>query len=194
MYAPLKRFGVAGKRIGIVGLGGLGYFGLLFAKAMGPKEIVVFGRTSAKAVDAIEAGADQYVATAESKDWEKPYLGSLDVIYNTADDDGLALLKYLRTLRYKGSFVQIGAGKGAFDEGFNYMKAIAPRGLQFCGSLMGSHEEVEEMLEFVVKHDFKPKLNVVPMEKVNEVLKAMEGGQARYRFVLTHEKSRESNL
>lgn len=84
MYSPLKHYGCGpGKKVGIVGLGGLGHFGVLWAKALGAEKIVAVSRRRNKAKDAIEMGADTYIATDEDEDWVKNNRRSLDIIVST---------------------------------------------------------------------------------------------------------------
>lgn len=83
-YSPLKKNGCGpGKRVGIIGIGGLGHFGILWAKAFGADYIVAMSRRADKKADALELGADEYIATSEDKDWAKAYTRSLDLIVST---------------------------------------------------------------------------------------------------------------
>lgn len=84
MYSPLKRYGVGpGKKVGIVGLGGLGHYGVLWAKAMGADTVVALSRRGNKREEALRMGADDYLATDEDKGWYKKYYGQLDLIIST---------------------------------------------------------------------------------------------------------------
>lgn len=84
MYTPLKRNGCGpGKRVGIVGMGGLGHFGVLFAKALGADKVVGISRRANKKADALKMGADSYIATSEDSDWAGKNARSLDIIVST---------------------------------------------------------------------------------------------------------------
>lgn len=84
VYSPLKENGCGpGKRVGIIGVGGLGHFGVLFAKAMGADKVVAISRKADKKADALKLGADEYIATAEDADWSKKHSRSLDLIICT---------------------------------------------------------------------------------------------------------------
>lgn len=84
LYSPLKHNGCGpGKRVGIIGVGGLGHFGVLFAKAMGADQVVAISRKSGKAEDSLKMGADLYIATDDEPDWETKYSRSLDLIVCT---------------------------------------------------------------------------------------------------------------
>lgn len=84
LYSPLKHNGCGpGKRVGIIGVGGLGHFGVLFAKAMGADKVVAISRKTAKSEDAIKMGADLYIATDDEPDWATKHARSLDLIVCT---------------------------------------------------------------------------------------------------------------
>jgi len=84
LYSPLKHNGCGpGKRVGIIGVGGLGHFGILFAKAMGADQVVAISRKSSKAEDSLKMGADLYIATDDEPDWATKYSRSLDLIVCT---------------------------------------------------------------------------------------------------------------
>ena len=81
LYSPLKKNGAGpGKKVGIIGIGGLGHFGLLYAKALGSERVVAISRSSAKKADALKMGADAFIATNDDKDWAEHHARSLDLI------------------------------------------------------------------------------------------------------------------
>lgn len=83
-YSPLKKNGCGpGKRVGIVGIGGLGHFGILWAKALGAAKVVAISRRADKKADVLKLGADEYIATSEDKDWAETHARSLDLIVST---------------------------------------------------------------------------------------------------------------
>lgn len=93
MFSALKRMQCGpGKSVGIVGFGGLGQFGILFAKALGADRVVAFSRTAKKQADALALGADEYSAMAESPDEFKKYFGTLDIVISTVDDPTVSSL------------------------------------------------------------------------------------------------------
>ena len=84
LYAPLKRFGCGpGKSVGIVGTGGLGHFGILFAKALGADKVVALSRSNKKRADVLNLGANDYIAMEEDADWSTKHANSLDIIICT---------------------------------------------------------------------------------------------------------------
>ena len=110
VYSPLVQNGCGpGKRVGIVGVGGLGHFGILFAKALGASKVVAISRNSKKKEDAMRMGADELIATEEDKDWAKKNANSLDLIISTVYTPKLPLADYLTLLDIQGTFIQVGA-------------------------------------------------------------------------------------
>lgn len=110
LYSPLVRNGCGpGKKVGIVGLGGLGHFGVLFAKALGADKVVAISRKANKAEDALRMGADLYISTDEDKNWAKTHARSLDLVISTVSSPNMPLSGYLSLLRPHGTFVQVGA-------------------------------------------------------------------------------------
>jgi D-arabinose 1-dehydrogenase-like Zn-dependent alcohol dehydrogenase len=84
IYSPLKHHGCGpGKRVGIIGIGGIGHFGILFAKALGAQEVVAISRRDNKKADALQLGADRYIATEDEPNWAEKNARSLDIIIST---------------------------------------------------------------------------------------------------------------
>ncbi|KAL7271905.1 hypothetical protein RUND412_005304 [Rhizina undulata] len=188
MFSPLKRYGCGpGKKVGIVGLGGLGHFGILFAKALGASRIVAISRRKSKAEDAIKLGADEYIATEDDADWARTHSTSLDLIISTVDSPNMPIGGYLALLRPKGSFIQVGAPEGGLPN-FNMLPLIA-KGCHVGGSLIGSTADVKEMLQLAADKGIKPWTDTMPLAECNEALKKFQRGEPRYRIVLANEKN-----
>ncbi|KAF2088358.1 zinc-binding dehydrogenase [Saccharata proteae CBS 121410] len=186
VYSPLKREGCGpGKKVGIVGLGGLGHFGVLYAKALGASEVVVISRSASKKADAEKMGATGFIATDEDKDWEKTHANSLDLIVSTVSSPKMPLMGYLSLLRYKGTFIQVGAPEDALPQ-INAFALIA-KGCKIGGSIIGSPEEIKEMLELSAKEKTKPWIQERPLKDANNAVVDMDAGKARYRYVLINE-------
>lgn len=84
IYSPLKHHGCGpGKTVGIIGVGGIGHFGILFAKALGADKVVAISRRASKKEEALQLGADQYIATEDEPDWAVKHARSLDLIVST---------------------------------------------------------------------------------------------------------------
>jgi alcohol dehydrogenase (NADP+) len=109
VWSPLIHNGAGpGKRVGIVGVGGLGHFGLLWAKALGCDEVVAISRTNTKKEDALKMGATKFIAT-EEEGWNKKNARSLDLIVSTVSSPNMPLSKYFQLLRTNGQFIQVGS-------------------------------------------------------------------------------------
>lgn len=107
VWNPLKHNGAGpGKKVGIVGLGGLGHFGVLWAKALGCDEVVVISRSDAKKADATKMGATGFIATQE-EGWAKKNARSLDLIVSTVSSPDMPIAEYLQLLRTHGQFIQV---------------------------------------------------------------------------------------
>ncbi|KAI9825664.1 MAG: hypothetical protein M1832_001008 [Thelocarpon impressellum] len=187
MYSPLKNNGAGpGKKVGIVGVGGLGHMGVQFAKALGCDKVVAISRTSGKKADALHLGADDFIATDEDKNWSKKHSSTLDLIVSTVSSPSMPLSRYFHLLRTHGQLIQVGAPDDKIPA-FNVFSLVM-KGLKLGGSSIGSPKEIEEMLDLAVKKNIRPWVQVRPMKDANQVIQDMEEGQARYRYVLVNEK------
>ena len=139
VYTPLVENGCGPvKRVGIVGTGGFGHFGVLFAKALGASKVVAFSRRGDKRADALKMGADEYVATDEDKDWAEKHGASLDLIVCTVSSPKMPLQQYLSMLRVRGQFIQVGAPEDSIPA-FNAFTLI-PRSAKVGGSIIGNRK------------------------------------------------------
>jgi D-arabinose 1-dehydrogenase-like Zn-dependent alcohol dehydrogenase len=108
VYNPLVKNGAGpGKRVGIVGIGGLGHFGLLWAKALGCDEVVAISRTGGKSADAKKMGADKFIATDEDERWAKKNARTLDLIVSTVSSPKMPISQYFQLLSTNGQFIQV---------------------------------------------------------------------------------------
>ncbi|KAL2864919.1 Afadin and alpha-actinin-binding-domain-containing protein [Aspergillus lucknowensis] len=186
VFAPLRRFGAGpGKKVGIVGIGGLGHMGILFARALGSDSVVAISRSSAKKADATGPGglgADSFIATGEDKNWARKYSRSLDLIICTVSGENMPLSGYLRLLKRNGVFVQVGAP----EEPLPALRAFSliQKGVKVTGSNIGSPEDIRAMLKLAAEKGVKPWVQTRPMQEVNLALEEMHEGKARYRYVL----------
>ena len=189
-YAPLKFHGAGpGKTVGVIGLGGLGHFGVMWAKALGADKVVVVSRTSAKKEDAIKMGADEFVATDEDKNWAKKHSATLDIIICTVSSTSMPLMKYLELLRLDGTFVQVGAP----DDGLPTIQQfpLIKKRLKITGSLIGSPNDIRDMFQLAVEKNVRTWVREIPMKDANKALSEFEAGEPRYRFTLVNETQRE---
>lgn len=184
MYSPLKNYGCGpGKTVGIVGVGGLGHFGVLFAKALGADKVVGISRKADKRDDVLALGADQYISTDADKDWAKHNAQTLDLIVCTVSSEKMPLNEYLSLLKTKGTFIQVGAPDGGNLPAVNAFTLIAS-GIKIGGSAIGSPKEIAEMLQVAADQKVKPWIQKRKMDDANEAVKDMVAGKARYRYVL----------
>jgi alcohol dehydrogenase (NADP+) len=141
-FAPLKKNGAGpGKKVGIVGVGGLGHFGIMAAKALGCSKIVAISRSSTKKADAMKMGADHFIATDEDKDWAKKNRNSLDLIVSTVSSPKMPLNQYLRMLRVNGQFIQVGAPEDPIPAFSAF--ALIGKGVKVGGSSIGAPHEIQ---------------------------------------------------
>ncbi|RAL10788.1 NAD(P)-dependent alcohol dehydrogenase [Aspergillus homomorphus CBS 101889] len=185
LYSPLKHNGCGpGKRVGIIGVGGLGHFGVMFAKAMGAEKVVAISRKGSKAEDALKMGADLYIATDDEPDWATKYAKSLDLIVSTVSSTKMPLEQYVGLLAVDGTLCQVG-----LPEDGTLVAPVKPliRRLKVTSSLVGSPEEIREMFQLVLNKGVKPWIEEIPMKDANEAIVNMHAGKARYRYVLVNE-------
>lgn len=179
VYSPLKHWGAGpGKKVGILGIGGLGHLAIKIAKAMGA-EVTVFTTTPSKVEDAKRLGADNAVLSSDAAEMSK-YNRSLHFILDTvsAKHD---VNTYLNLLRHDGSVVLVGLPPEALEVGaFNVV--MGRRSLS--GSNIGGIAETQEMLDFCAKHNIVADVELINIQNVNEAFERLERGDVKYRFVI----------
>lgn len=176
-YSPMRHWGVTkGKKVGVVGLGGLGHMGVKFAHALGA-HVVVFTTSPEKKEDALRLGADEVVISRNSDEMQK-HAGSIDFILDavSADHD---INAYIQLLRRDGNITLVGAPEKPFP--------VAGFGLLFrrrslSGSLIGGIAETQEMLDFCGAHNITADVEVIPIQKVNEAYERLLKADVKYRF------------
>jgi uncharacterized zinc-type alcohol dehydrogenase-like protein len=176
-FSPLHHWGVTkGKKVGIVGLGGLGHMGVKFAHALGA-HTVLFTTSPGKKDDALRLGADEVVISRNADEMAK-HAGSFDFILDavSADHDINALLGLLRR---DGNLCLVGAPEKPL--------AVSSFGLiigrkSLSGSLIGGIKETQEMLDFCGKHNITADVEVIPIQKVNEAYERLLKSDVKYRF------------
>lgn len=178
-YSPLRKWGAAkGKKVGIVGLGGLGHMGVKFARAFGA-HTVLFTTSESKIADGKRLGADEVVISKDADAMGK-HAGSFDLIVDTvsADHDLNALLA---TLKLDGSLVVVGAPPN--PQGVNVFNLLMPR-RNLSGSLIGGLAETQEMLDFCGKHNIACDIELIRMDQINQAYERMLKSDVKYRFVI----------
>jgi alcohol dehydrogenase (NADP+) len=178
-YSPLKRFGTKkGKKVGVVGLGGLGHMAVKIAKAMGA-EVTVFSTSKEKEADARKLGAKKFVYTKDPKNFVS-MAGYLDLIIDTvsAKHD---FTPYLSTIKTGGTHVLVGASPEPNEV---HAFAIIFGRKHLAGSLIGGLKETQEMLDFCAKKKVFADIELIPAAKINEAYERTIKSQVKYRFVI----------
>lgn len=176
-YSPLHHWGVTqGKKVGVVGLGGLGHMGVKFAHALGA-HVVVFTTSSNKKEDALRLGADEVVVSRNSDEMQK-HASSFDFILDTvsAEHD---LNAYLNLLQRDGNITLVGAPPKPLEIAA-FSLIMGRRTLS--GSNIGGIAETQEMLDFCGKHNITADVEVIPIQKVNEAYDRLLKSDVKYRF------------
>ncbi|KIV93902.1 hypothetical protein PV10_05078 [Exophiala mesophila] len=184
VYSPLKHFGAGpGKRVGVVGVGGLGHFAVLFARALGAEEVVGISRRESKRQEALDLGCTDYIATAEDEGWEAKNARRFDIIISTVSSPKMPFADYLGMLRLEGILVQIGLPEGELPFRASSLTGARRR---VAGSFIGSPREIREMLQLAVDKDIKPWVETRPMSEANQAIVDFEAGKPRFRYVLVN--------
>ncbi|WP_353952995.1 NAD(P)-dependent alcohol dehydrogenase [Knoellia sp. S7-12] len=181
-YSPLKRWGSGtGRKVAVVGVGGLGHMGVKIAKAMGA-EVSTLSRSSAKAEDAKGLGSSNHIATSDT-DAMKAARGSFDLILNTVSAD-LDMETYLKLLRPNGALVNVGIPESPYSVGaFNLIGGNKV----LTGSNIGGIAETQEMLDFCAEHGIGATIETIDASDTATVDAAYErvvAGDVRYRVVI----------
>ncbi|KUL62457.1 MULTISPECIES: NAD(P)-dependent alcohol dehydrogenase [unclassified Streptomyces] len=178
-YSPLKRFHAGpGKKVAVVGLGGLGHMAVKIAHALGA-EVTVLSQSLRKKDDGLRLGAEHYYATSDDATFEQ-LAGSFDMILSTVSAP-LPLDKYLGLLRSEGAFVNVGAPEEPVS--LNLFSVIGG-GKTLAGSMIGGIAETQEMLDFCAEHGLGSEIELIRAEQVNEAYERVLASDVRYRFVI----------
>ena len=176
-YSPMRHWGVTkGKKVGVVGLGGLGHMGVKFAHAFGA-HVVVFTTSPNKKEDALRLGADEVVVSRDANAMQT-HSGSFDLILDavSAHHD---INAYLNLLRPDGTVTLVGAPEKHLEvSAFSLL--MGRRNLS--GSLIGGIAETQEMLDFCGQHNITADVEVIPIQKVNEAYERLLKADVKYRF------------
>jgi alcohol dehydrogenase (NADP+) len=179
LFSPLKHWGAGpGKKVAVIGLGGLGHMGVKLAAAMGA-EVTVLSQSLKKMEDGLRLGASHYYATSDPDTFAK-LAGSFDVILNTVSAN-LDLGQYLSLLKIDGTLVELGAPEHPLEVPF-FPLAAGRRSI--AGSMIGGIPETQEMLDFCAEHDVAPEIEVIEASYVNEAYERVLASDVRYRFVI----------
>lgn len=179
MYSPLAKWGAGpGKRVAIVGMGGLGHVGVQLAKAMGA-EVAVISQTRSKEADGRRFGASEYYATSEP-DTLKKLRRSFDLMISTVSGDS-NLDALVECLRVGGVLVDVGLPEHASTL---HLNRLTGGNRALAGSQIGGIAETQEMLDFCAEHGVAPQVEVISGEEINDAYDRVVGSQVRYRYVI----------
>lgn len=179
LYSPLKHFGAGpGKRVGIIGLGGLGHMGVQFAHALGA-QVTVFTHSASKEADARALGADDVVVT-HAPDAVATSGGHFDLIINASSAD-LDINPYLKALTTDGVFCFVGISGHPFS--FDPSLLIGGR-RHITGSAIGGMVELQEMMDFAATHGIASQVEVIEASAINEAYERTVASDVKYRFVI----------
>jgi uncharacterized zinc-type alcohol dehydrogenase-like protein len=176
-YSPMRHWGVTkGKKVGVVGLGGLGHMAVKFAHALGA-HTVVFTTSPSKKEDALRLGADEVVLSKDANEMAK-HAGSFDFILDAvaADHD---INAYINMLARDGNLTMVGAPETPLQVG---VFGLLFRRRSFSGSLIGGIAETQEMLDFCGKNNITSDVEVIPIQKINEAYERLLKSDVKYRF------------
>jgi alcohol dehydrogenase (NADP+) len=178
-YAPLKQWGAGpGKKVAVVGLGGLGHVGVKIAHAFGA-EVTVLSQSLRKKDDGLKLGADHYYATSDPKTFEE-LAGSFDLIVSTVSAP-LDFGGYLSLLRVGGALVNVGVPEEPVA--FHAFSLIGGNKI-LAGSMIGGIPETQEMLDFCAAHGIGAEIELITASEINEAYERVTASDVRYRFVI----------
>jgi len=179
-YSPLKHWGAGkGKKVGIVGLGGLGHMGVKFSHAFGA-HTVLFTTSPGKTEDAKRLGADEVVVSRNEAEMTR-HAGSFDFILSTVAVSH-NLDAYTTLLRTNGTLCLVGAPASPHPSPSIWPLLMQRRSI--AGSAIGGIPETQEMLDFCAERNIVSDVEVIPIQKINEAYERMLKNDVKYRFVI----------
>ncbi|MER6675692.1 NAD(P)-dependent alcohol dehydrogenase [Streptomyces sp. NPDC000983] len=179
LYSPLKHWGAGpGKKVAILGMGGLGHMGVKIAHALGA-EVTVLSQSLRKKDDGLKLGADHYHATSDPKTFQE-LAGTFDLIVSTVSAP-LDFGSYLSLLKTDGALVNVGAPEEPIS--LNLFSVIGQR-RTLAGSSIGGIAETQEMLDFCAEHGFGAEIELIAASEINEAYERVLASDVRYRFVI----------
>jgi uncharacterized zinc-type alcohol dehydrogenase-like protein len=184
LYSPLTHWKAGpGKKVAIIGLGGLGHMGVKIAVALGA-EVTVLSHSDKKREDAAKMGAHNFVVTKDPQNLAK-YASYFDLIINTVSSADIDMAQFFTLLKLDATLVAVGAPDKPL--------AVHPFPLimmrrSYAGSVIGSIKDTQEMLDFCAKHNIAPEIEVIAPDYVNQAYERVLKSDVRYRFVIDMQK------
>ncbi|WUD71942.1 NAD(P)-dependent alcohol dehydrogenase [Streptomyces sp. NBC_00510] len=178
-YSPLRHFGAGpGRKVAVLGMGGLGHLAVKIAHALGA-EVTVLSQSLRKKDDGLRLGADHYRATSDPRTFEE-LEGTFDIILSTVSAP-LDFGAYLKLLKTDGALVNVGLPEEPIS--LDLFSVITGR-RTIAGSLIGGIAETQEMLDFCAAHGFGAEIELIPADRINEAFRRILASDVRYRFVI----------
>ena len=179
LWSPLQHWGAGpGKRVAVMGLGGLGHMGVQLAHALGA-HVTVISHSVAKQADALTLGADAFIHSGDA-DAMKAARVSFDLILNTVSAE-LDINAYLALLKWNGTLVGLGLpGKPMAVQAFS----LLDNRRSLAGSMIGGMRETQEMLDFCAEHGIASEIERITPDQINEAWDRVVASDVRYRFVI----------
>ncbi|WP_282703982.1 NAD(P)-dependent alcohol dehydrogenase [Streptomyces sp. CC219B] len=178
-YSPLKHWGAGpGKKVAVVGLGGLGHMAVKIAHALGA-EVTVLSQSLRKKDDGLKLGADHYYATSDEKTFQE-LAGSFDLIVSTVSAP-LDFGAYLSLVKTGGALVNVGAPEEPVA--LNLFSLIGGN-KTLAGSMIGGIAETQEMLDFCAEHGLGAEIELIAAHEINDAYERVLASDVRYRFVI----------
>ncbi len=179
LYSPLMHWQAGpGKKVGIVGLGGLGHMGVKIARTLGA-EVTVLSQSDRKREDALRMKAHHFLSTSDKQVF-KQHANSFDLIINTVSAE-IDMNDYFGLLKVDGALVAVGIPEQPLS--------VQPASLismrrTYAGSMIGSMRETQEMLDFCAQHEITPEIEVIAPAEINAAWERVVKSDVRYRFVI----------
>jgi uncharacterized zinc-type alcohol dehydrogenase-like protein len=179
LYSPLKHWNAGpGKKVAVVGLGGLGHMGVKIAHALGA-EVTVLSQSLRKKDDGLKLGADHYRATSDPRTFED-LQGTFDLILNTVSAP-VDFAAYLSLLRTDGAMVNMGVPEEPVQI---LLSSVFGHRRSLSSSLIGGIRETQEMLDFCAEHGLGAEIELIGASQINEAYERVLNSDVRYRFVI----------
>jgi uncharacterized zinc-type alcohol dehydrogenase-like protein len=179
LYSPLKEWGAGpGKKVGIIGLGGLGHMGVKFASALGA-HVTVFSHSESKRSDALAMGADDFLLSSDPSVFET-HAKEFDLIINTVSAP-IDLNDYLELIGLDGTLVMVGLAPEPYP--IKAFSMLAQR-RRIAGSMIGPVSQLQEMLDFAGEHSIVSDIETISADSLNQAWDRVVNSDVRYRFVI----------
>jgi len=179
VYSPLRSYaGRSSKKIGIIGVGGLGHLAIQFAHALG-YDVTVISSSPEKEHEALAFGANHFLNITDRVNLRKHEYG-FDLLLCTAHGE-IEWEPLLEILKKRGTLVLVGFPRLALNP-----TDLVAHELTITGSFLGNRATMREMLSFANEHEIVPKVEIMHMAQVNEAIRRVKENKARYRIILVN--------